>query len=62
MTSAKPRARRRDSKIYWLTLANKSAERRPGLALYAIDRCLEVGGPKWKLKKLRETLSARETT
>lgn len=56
------RARRRDSKIYWLTLANKSAERRPGLALYAIDRCLEVGGPKWKLKKLRETLSARETT
>jgi len=54
---AAARARRRDSKIYWLSLALGNAERRPAVAEAAIERCVELGGPKRKLNRIRATLA-----
>lgn len=56
------RTARRTSKIYWLTMAIKSLERRPELALLALDKCQALGGPKRKLRTMRAQIEENQRT
>ncbi len=55
----KMRQARRHNRLYWLTLARKTAARRPRLALSALDQCRDVGGPPQRIKTLRAEIEAR---
>lgn len=56
------RAARHTSKIYWLSIAIKSLERRPELALVAMDKCQALGGPKRKLRAMRAQIEENQRT
>lgn len=50
------RAKRRSSKIYWMSLADNATPRRPALARYALDNAQSCGAPPRKIRRLREAL------
>jgi hypothetical protein len=51
------RNRRRESHVYWLTMAIRCLKRRPTIARFALDRCRDVGGPRRKLKAIGQMLA-----
>ena len=53
---AAARDTRRDSKTYWMTLADAASARRPALALRALARALDCGGPPRKIRRMREAI------
>ena len=54
--SKEARNLRRTNKIYWLTLAQATVDRRPDLAMYALEKCKELGGPARKIRLLGESI------
>ncbi len=50
------RANRRKSKLYWMTLADRCAKRRPELAERAITRAHELGAPPRKVRQIRSVI------
>jgi hypothetical protein len=50
------RANRRQSKLYWMTLASEAAVRRPELAERAISRAQELGAPPRKVRQIRSVI------
>ncbi len=51
------RSGRRNSAIYWMTMATETAAKFPSVARIALDRALEVGAPRRKIRGLEAALN-----